>query len=610
MAKPRLVQLAVLALLAAVIGGALALSFLCDDAYITFRYVSNARDGLGLVWNPPPFQPVEGYTSFLWALVLWAAWSLTGLEPPATANALSIACGALEFLVLAVAALRLRDRTGERLPAWIALLALVAIAGNRTFLQWMTSGLETSLWNLVFVTWVVLAFRSPERRTARWLALWSSTAALAALTRPDGLLLGAATAGVAAVAHRRQALGLLPLLAVAAHVVWRRAFYGEWLPNTYYAKVVGAWPEAGLRYFACFALEHAVWLWIPLALTWCITQARRAGRDLPRLLLAHAPATAAVAASIFYCGYYVLQVGGDHFEYRVFSQLVPLGILSAAAMAAQLGRGARLPAIAVLALWLGSGGGWVHLWLTRDLPPNGFRTTAPQVPGVLRPLARWYDRQQAWLLFRNIGLRCNHHRALLERFRRPFPERVRIVSPPDPFPAFAIGAVGISGWSLPGCVLLDLHGLNDWVIARTPVPTGPEISSERLRPLLDAVNTDEDEWIDAQELDAAITMLAGRPTDAETNSHLVSILLAMFGCERDDALTLAEADTMGDVMAGVRSMAHERHPPPGYIEAFEPNVTVPNGIPIARPREVPLTAERVREIEAEWRQRVREGRLR
>jgi arabinofuranosyltransferase len=83
MAKPRLVQLAVLALLAAVIGGALALSFLCDDAYITFRYVSNARDGLGLVWNPPPFQPVEGYTSFLWALVLWAAWSLTGLEPPA-----------------------------------------------------------------------------------------------------------------------------------------------------------------------------------------------------------------------------------------------------------------------------------------------------------------------------------------------------------------------------------------------------------------------------------------------------------------------------------------------------------------------------------------------
>jgi len=48
---PRHVVLALLPL--ATIAGAASLSFLCDDAYITFRYVSNARDGLGLVWHPP-----------------------------------------------------------------------------------------------------------------------------------------------------------------------------------------------------------------------------------------------------------------------------------------------------------------------------------------------------------------------------------------------------------------------------------------------------------------------------------------------------------------------------------------------------------------------------
>lgn len=44
--------------------------FMTDDAYIAFRYVSNSMLGLGYVWNPPPFHPVEGYTSFLWVAIL------------------------------------------------------------------------------------------------------------------------------------------------------------------------------------------------------------------------------------------------------------------------------------------------------------------------------------------------------------------------------------------------------------------------------------------------------------------------------------------------------------------------------------------------------------
>ena len=45
--------------------------FLTDDAFIAFRYASNSLRGFGLVWNPPPFAPVEGYTSFLWVVLLW-----------------------------------------------------------------------------------------------------------------------------------------------------------------------------------------------------------------------------------------------------------------------------------------------------------------------------------------------------------------------------------------------------------------------------------------------------------------------------------------------------------------------------------------------------------
>jgi len=45
-------------------------------------------------------------------------------------------------------------------------------------------------------------------------------------------------------------------------VAFRRLYYHEWLPNTWYAKVGGEffW-SYGLRFLAAFALEYAAWLW-------------------------------------------------------------------------------------------------------------------------------------------------------------------------------------------------------------------------------------------------------------------------------------------------------------------------------------------------------------
>ena len=64
--------------------------FLTDDAYIAFRYASNSMAGHGYVWNPPPFKPVEGYTSFLWVTLLDMVWRTFGVPPPQSANWLSL----------------------------------------------------------------------------------------------------------------------------------------------------------------------------------------------------------------------------------------------------------------------------------------------------------------------------------------------------------------------------------------------------------------------------------------------------------------------------------------------------------------------------------------
>ena len=42
-----------------------------DDAFISFRYAANLLDGHGLVYNPG--ERVEGYTNFLWTVLMAAA---------------------------------------------------------------------------------------------------------------------------------------------------------------------------------------------------------------------------------------------------------------------------------------------------------------------------------------------------------------------------------------------------------------------------------------------------------------------------------------------------------------------------------------------------------
>ena len=123
--------------------------FLCDDAFISFRYVRNLLEGHGLVFNPGEY--VEGYSNFLWVLELAALWGLFGLRPEDAAPWLSVACtaGTLAVMLWWVAhAPGLRHR---KLVAW---MALGLVCSSATFAVWTSGGgLETRQ----FTFFVVLA---------------------------------------------------------------------------------------------------------------------------------------------------------------------------------------------------------------------------------------------------------------------------------------------------------------------------------------------------------------------------------------------------------------------------------------------------------------------
>ncbi|HLX07698.1 MAG TPA: hypothetical protein VKY89_07520 [Thermoanaerobaculia bacterium] len=510
--------------------------FLTDDAYITFRYVANLIAGYGLVWNPPPFLPVEGYTSFLWALVLAAVWRLTGLEPPRTACFLTLLCGLATLAIVwrALGRLRLSPRL-ERARTLLSALALLGICTNRTFLTWLSSGLETQLFNLCFTWWAfeALGLLGGEESPA-WLLRLSGASALAALARPDGLLTVPVTA-VLALASVRQAgrpwrparlLAASPLLAVAAHLLWRRRTYGEWAPNTYYAKVPAPWPAMGWRYLASFVVENGAWVWLLLAILAAAAAWRRerwwaAGRLarwlVPAVVLAHV-------------SYYTLIVGGDHFEYRVFSYLIPLLFVSAVALLDAAGLGAAAGA-ALLGIFLLASYPlpWLHWWRTRELATRDQTRLlrwplAPDFPPPLRSVVAAWDGWQAALIAHAVGARHQEHKVFHDWVTAQLPARQEGARIPwSGRPVLVAPGVGVVGWVLPHVAIIDSLGLNDRVIAHTPLPPG-----RRHR------------WM----------------------------------------------------------MAHERQAPPGYLDCFLPNVVLLGGGQVrVDPRPVPLTDDRIRACE-------------
>ncbi|MCK4351170.1 MAG: hypothetical protein KAX13_09935, partial [Candidatus Krumholzibacteria bacterium] len=77
-----------LALVVLLIAGFRFYNYLPDDTFITLRYVKNVTRGEGFVFNSG--ERVEGYTNFLW-LILLATAGKTGLPVVMTARTLSFA---------------------------------------------------------------------------------------------------------------------------------------------------------------------------------------------------------------------------------------------------------------------------------------------------------------------------------------------------------------------------------------------------------------------------------------------------------------------------------------------------------------------------------------
>jgi hypothetical protein len=351
--------------------------YVVDDSFITFRYVKQFISGHGVVFNPG--ERVEGYTNFLWLLLLSAfAWADPAIDLLRTARILGVLCGAVTVLLVIGFSWRLNR------PASLGgLIAGAFLACSSAFCAWSTSGMETMLFALLCFAAVyayVVALERDRNPAAAALLF-----ALAAMTRPEGVLLFAvasahlvwhqARAGRALADRRTLTWCLIFLLVYAPYYLWRYSYYGYPFPNTFYAKV-GSGMHQYLR-GARYLVDYVRWNGVVVVLLALIALAprRRQALELPTLVV-----------GVYLA--YVVYVGGDGLAFfRFVACIAPFVYL--------LAQEGFLDAYAWGTQRLGARRRWgVRLAGAALLVSSLFASSSQTLGVVLFPSAhRWYEPQ-------------------------------------------------------------------------------------------------------------------------------------------------------------------------------------------------------------------------
>lgn len=416
------------------IGEAVRSAWVCDDVFISFRYVDQLLRGNGLVFNAG--ERIEGFTHFLWVMML-AVCARLGFDLVEVGRYLPILAYATVLIVLARRAWKRRSLGfGVPLAAW-------CVALHRDMQVFASSGLETAPFTLL-VLLGLLAVTSDSNRTGTAAALY----AIATLVRPEGALYTAVAGAYVLWRHRSLRFTLrfasVWLALVAPFLVFRWAYYGQLLPNTYYAKSAGhaywtqGWTYARL-YFGIYGVLLACVASVPIV--W-VLRARAEAQTRPLLDAALLAGMQALVASL-----YVIRVGGDFMFARFFVPITPfLFIVLEDVLGAVVRRVPSTPrytvaAAAVLAC--------IAATLYARVPRARTFVGRTPVEGVVDEAAVYTDETIA--IMRRQG-------EILGKYLRGTQARVGLLSGQD--------AVAYFG-RLP--YALERHGLTDALLARTPL---------------------------------------------------------------------------------------------------------------------------------------------
>jgi arabinofuranosyltransferase len=312
--QPKIIPIvAAILLLIIYISLILSNAFLCDDAFITFRFSKHLAEGIGPVYNSG--ERVEGYTNFFWMILLAVVIKLGG--SPQLWSRIIAAGFSIGTLLLFLFYLR-KNHQGSWVIGFIFALFL---ALSSPFIIWSSGGLETAAFAFFIFAAILLLSIAANREEGRFFLISSVLFSLSALTRPEGVFAFSLAAGflltllIFKKANRWQFLEfILPFIILyGVYFIWRFSYYGKLFPNTFYIKEPSALlVPLGIQYYQRFLLGCPIWMPLFLALYFAIRTRFRG--------LCRGDYFIAILCLLFSA--YIIYVGGDFMDHWRF--IMPL----------------------------------------------------------------------------------------------------------------------------------------------------------------------------------------------------------------------------------------------------------------------------------------------
>jgi arabinofuranosyltransferase len=242
---------------------------LIDDSYISFRYANNLISGFGLVFNPG--ERVEGYTNFLWVLII-AAGKFCGLDPITTSKIINLLSALGTILLILLIAKKLLIHFPN--ATLIAIFPLILFSATGSQARYIVSGMETLLFTFFLLLAIYLFYFT------NFYFFSGIVFALCTMTRPEGLmyfLIGIILSIL--IIHKDQNINKYQfyitkqnlLLMISGFVIlflpyylWRYLYYGYPFPNTYYVKAAGFRPIRLFRGIQLLKQILSKWPFFPI----------------------------------------------------------------------------------------------------------------------------------------------------------------------------------------------------------------------------------------------------------------------------------------------------------------------------------------------------------
>jgi hypothetical protein len=413
-----------------------------DDSNIYFVYVKNLSEGHGFVYNIGG-PKVEGFTSFLWAILLTIIYNLKFLPFETT---LLVVCFLLTTGIVFVFFRYCKSLFNEGL-AWLLAAYILLTPG---FIDWnVFTLLDICLWIFAGSWAILLLLSGGNKRTLFYITI------LLPLIRPEGLAL-APLIGVLKIikdysihsslkkAWKENGLFLVAIFAsIIALTTFRYLYFGYPVPNTFYAKVsysIGTNIKQAFFYFYDALRHTTLFPFILLAISLLTILLRkyivRWRANINVIIL--------TIIILFFVSYPFL-TGGDHFKYsRFFQPVFPLiGLLFILLFHDRINWKRSISVAVVILSFLVLNFNSTDTTSVRD---SGLKALGSYVKG-LRPDLVSPSQLQTEFNIAVYGKRLAVHMK-------------EVMADCDSIPSYAVVAAGGIGYAYPGKVI-DLMGLNN-----------------------------------------------------------------------------------------------------------------------------------------------------